>query len=237
KEIQTISKLSHPNILPLTGYLVVDGFPAIVTPWVKRGSLFNKIQAGTLDTSDDFILRMARSIIDGLEYLHSENIVHGDLKSSNIMLSSTDKPLLADFGLPHIINEEMTITFTTITGSCSHIRWTAPEIFDGESNSNASDVWAFGMYCKEILSHKVPYYEASFDSMVVKKIIGGKHPSWPDVAEGPDATDSGFKRAARDVCEDCWCSRPDERPHIKRVGDRLIERVNIESDTFNRKCF
>ncbi|KAJ6592819.1 kinase-like domain-containing protein, partial [Mycena capillaripes] len=81
----------------------------------------------------------------GLEYLHDQNVVHGDLKAINILVTQSRRACIADFGLSSIANT-MTLRFTHST---AHVRggtarYQAPEIIQGGSlNHFGSDVYAF----------------------------------------------------------------------------------------------
>ncbi|KLO05813.1 hypothetical protein SCHPADRAFT_1002689 [Schizopora paradoxa] len=72
RDLYALSKLSHPNLLPFVGYLLVDGFPALVTPWVNGGNLRDRIKNGALSRSEEMTVSIARGIADGLNYLHSK---------------------------------------------------------------------------------------------------------------------------------------------------------------------
>ncbi|KLO06374.1 kinase-like protein, partial [Schizopora paradoxa] len=145
RELYILSKVSHPNILPFTGYLMQNGCPSIVSPWVEKGDLRGQIERGQLNRSDKSLVTMAFGIAQGLEYLHLNDIVHCDLKSPNILISSTDAPILADFGLSRFVTNNASVYFSSTCGSPASMRWSAPELFDGAPFSNATDMWAFGM--------------------------------------------------------------------------------------------
>ncbi|KAG9119100.1 hypothetical protein FRC07_006058, partial [Ceratobasidium sp. 392] len=89
--------------------------------------------------------RLSTEIADGLSYLHQLNIVHGDLKGANILISERGVPLLSDFGNSTI--ERHTLTFTdTPTKKAMSLRWAAPEVMDGGTISSIpADVYALGM--------------------------------------------------------------------------------------------
>ncbi|KLO16195.1 kinase-like protein [Schizopora paradoxa] len=146
RELYVFSKLSHPNVLPFTGFIVLDCFPAIVTPWVEKGSLYDQIRDDTLDCSEGNIFKIANGIACGLAYLHRNDFLHCDLKSPNILLSPDNDPLLADFGLSRTIGEDVSVVISNSDASPATYRWSAPELFENNSlYSRATDVWAFGM--------------------------------------------------------------------------------------------
>jgi serine/threonine protein kinase len=127
--------------------------------------------------------RLAIDVVEGLVYLHSLNppLVHGDLKSANILLRSNLRAKLTDFGLSHYLpsaegEEEATTRAldaetgesANATGSSSRYgsrargtgRWMAPELLtSGAQASMASDVYAFGVVLSELDTCELPFYE------------------------------------------------------------------------------
>ena len=81
-----------------------------------------------------------------LYYLHSNSIVHGDIKGSNVLASPNGDALLCDFGLAKLVGSQ---TSGSRKGSGT-LRWESPELLHGQTKSAASDVWAFGMTIYEV---------------------------------------------------------------------------------------
>ena len=87
----------------------------------------------------------------GLEYLHSQTppIIHGDIKSDNILIDNEGHPRIGDFGLANML-EDGTTGLTTTTGFQASWRWVSPELADETKRTKASDVWAFGCTLIEV---------------------------------------------------------------------------------------
>lgn len=140
RELRIWSSLKHPNILPLLGFVMHGNYPAFVSLWMVNGSLRTYMQ-----NKPKFSLSyMAREIARGLHYLHDHGIVHSDLKGDNILISILGKPLLADFGISHIITTSAASTTTGVGGS---VRRMAVELLAMEAGKHTkqTDVWAYGM--------------------------------------------------------------------------------------------
>jgi len=143
REIRIWNRIDHPNILPMMGYIIEskDGaFPALVTPWMKDGTLREYLAANP----EAQVIDLTDGVANGMEYLHSKEIVHADLKADNVLVSPTGKALVADFGISVLLSASQTLS-TTTGGVKGSIRWMAKELFDGSNSSKESDVWAFGM--------------------------------------------------------------------------------------------
>jgi serine/threonine protein kinase len=104
--------------------------------------------------------RQLHEIAQGLDYLHAMNIVHGDLRGTNILISDDGNACLADFGLTTTIFEADS-TVGGLTSSSNHggsVRWFAPELIQPKSfgcerfsRTTASDVYAYACVCLEVL--------------------------------------------------------------------------------------
>ncbi|KAJ7577104.1 kinase-like domain-containing protein [Mycena floridula] len=143
-------RLQHPYVLPFSG-IDSETFPSflcMVSPWMKNGTILNYLSANGHANIERRILEIAQ----GLQYLHSQGIVHGDLRGSNILVNEEWHSCIADFGLA--VFAEATFATTHQAGS---IRWMAPELHDPHSfglktwqRSLSSDVFSFACVCIEV---------------------------------------------------------------------------------------
>ncbi|KAJ7279128.1 kinase-like domain-containing protein [Mycena rebaudengoi] len=144
--------LRHPHILPLIG-IDRDSFPpslCMVSPWMEHGTVLKYLN----DHGRANVDRLLSEIAQGLEYLHSRKIVHGDLRGANILINDEWSACLADFGLTSLSD---TTTATHTSNRAGSIRWMAPELIDPDrfghrqfTRTPASDVYAFGCVCLEV---------------------------------------------------------------------------------------
>ncbi|CAE6480943.1 unnamed protein product [Rhizoctonia solani] len=93
-------------------------------------------------------VKQVNQVVDAVAYLHEQNIVHGDIRASNILVSKDDTAMLT--GFETVALEEQSLAFTTTTtsstGVWAPVRWAAPEVLDGLiSRSTESDIYSLGM--------------------------------------------------------------------------------------------
>ncbi|KAG9089081.1 hypothetical protein FRC06_001722, partial [Ceratobasidium sp. 370] len=180
RELRTWSKCNHPNVARLMGLAEFNDQIAMVSPWMENGHLRNYVNKNpTVDR-----LELCTQIANGLAYLHSIGIVHGDLNGPNVLLSRTGDPILIDFG--NSTQSEFTLQFTkTVTKVNMTMRWTAPEIFHGDKLSPEADVYALGMTILEAFTGKVPYLGKS-DPAVMKAVVNDRQlpDRPPEIPEG-----------------------------------------------------
>lgn len=227
RELIIWQKLIHDNILPLYGVALGFGpFTAMVSPWAKNGSMTAYLESHRdLMIPDRF--KLLSDIASGLHYLHSNQVVHGDLSGSNVLVMENGTACLSDFGLSGVISEFFgSSTFSsTISGN---IRWGAPELFavpetqdDAPTNrpSKEADIYSFGSIMLQVLSGKVPYYYIKQQMQIIVMVVNGKRPRRP---EEPKIADEHWS-----MIECCWSPsnvRPSSDDVLKFV---LAQRMGL----------
>ena len=150
KEAILLSECDHPNVVKI--YDFIENPVTIVMEYCAKGSL-RSILDKKIYLPNIYKIFLIYSICDGLGYIHTKGIVHGDLKCDNILLSDELKyyignkfypiPKLADFGLSQISPNKVA------GGTPGYI---APEIYEGSGLNFKTDIFALGMVMFEILS-------------------------------------------------------------------------------------
>ncbi|KAJ7113402.1 kinase-like domain-containing protein, partial [Mycena epipterygia] len=198
-------QLSHPNLLPFFGVYYLDKRLCLVSPWMENGNIlkFLSKESHKIDR-----LSLILDVALGLEYLHENHVVHGDLKALNILVTPSHRACIADFGLSSI-TDAMTVRFThsTVSVRGGTARYQAPELFRGEKTHLGSDVYAFACVSYEILTGKVPFHEFPNDMAVMFHVLGGKRPLQPRPCSGTTARESLWE-----LLQECWQEKPDTRP-------------------------
>ncbi|XWS62345.1 hypothetical protein CRYUN_Cryun06bG0003100 [Craigia yunnanensis] len=214
READILSKLHHPNVVAFYG-VVQDGpggTLATVTEYMVNGSLRHVLlsRGRQLDRRKRLIIAMDAAF--GMEYLHSKNIVHFDLKCDNLLVNLKDpvRPIckVGDFGLSKIKRN------TLVTGGVrGTLPWMAPELLNGSSSkvSEKVDVFSFGIVLWEILTGEEPYANMHYGA-----IIGGivSNTLRPPV---PSFCDPEWKL----LMEQCWAPDPVVRPSFTEIARRL----------------
>ncbi|KAI5121112.1 hypothetical protein M0805_002785 [Coniferiporia weirii] len=223
KELYIWTKLDHPYILPLHGFLFEDdNYPSLVSAWMENGTVLTY-----LGSHPDCDLRqLVRRIAKGIGYLHNNGIVHSDIKpiSENILISSSGEPRICDFGISRVLAASKTFSFGSTTGGIGGtIRYTSIELLypmDQQSDiySKASDVWAFGMTVLVLLTKKPPYFHIKNDVGIVSAIMFGELPTIPEEYSN---TWSDLYRYLWKLCNLCWARSPSARPSMSTIALKL----------------
>jgi len=151
------------------------------------------------------------------------DIVHGDLKADNVLLSPTGSVVVADFGFSRLMDASM--IFAPSSGSLKGTtRWMAFEFFKldypQEKSTKESDIWALGMTIYELLTRKLPYHEFHRDAQVINAISKEKLPSAPPGISDRPALDLGLW----EIChKQCWSFEPASRPTMEELYTTILE--------------
>ncbi|KAG2153880.1 kinase-like domain-containing protein [Suillus clintonianus] len=160
RELKVWLRLEHRTIVPLLGIAHVESpLPALVSQWMSSGTLCVYLEKATLTVSAKGGL--VKGVADGLDYLHSMNVIHGDLHPGNVLIDDSGNPCLTDFGLAAIEGEgELQLSSTTAAHSLNP-RWRAPEVIgvenDPENPTFMSDIYSFGGVMLFIVSGDFPW--------------------------------------------------------------------------------
>ncbi|KAF8552207.1 kinase-like protein, partial [Imleria badia] len=176
--------LNHPNVLPLYGITLGFGpFPAFICPWAHHGTLSEYLEKFKAQLDLKKRLTLLGDIAAGLEYLHSRNIVHGDLSSLNVLITKRERACLSDFGLSTLIKQVSDTTSSNLSFP-GNICWAAPELLDGckegtpasQLPSPQADIYSFGSTMLQILSSKPPFHEIQRVAQIMIMISHGNQP-------------------------------------------------------------
>ncbi|KAF7983089.1 hypothetical protein HWV62_24015 [Athelia sp. TMB] len=249
-------QLSHPNVLPFFGVFRLGAMHdrlCLVCPWMKNGNLANYLSSIAPETN---CVQMMLDIAQGLAYLHSQGVVHADVKCANILVSDARRACLADFGLS-IAKDTLSANLTRSSGAtCGTLNWMAPELLpdmhetessesDTKRPDEACDVHSFGMVCYEaslsrdvfphiidrlsfsqMFSGRIPFHNKR-DFQVMYAISAGKRPERPF---SQLAQTRGLSDHVWDIVVACWRPQPAERLTAEQIIQRLRNLPELPTD-------
>ncbi|KAF7373433.1 Kinase-like protein [Mycena sanguinolenta] len=201
--------LRHPHILSFLG-IDRDSFPStlcMVSPWMEHGTVLSYLQKQGHASVDKLLYEIAQ----GLQYLHSCNIVHGDLRGANILINENWSACLTDFGLSNF--SDATSSMTTNRGGSLY--WMAPELIDPDrfglqfARTPATDVYAFGCVCLELYTGRPPFADLR-EPAALLKITNNERPQRP--VGPPVVSDKLWNHVSA-----CWADDPQARPGTQLV--------------------
>lgn len=152
-EAVTIAKLRHPNILQVFDHGDENGVRYIVSEFVDGGTLADQIGA---PLPVDYVVQMLRPVASALDYAHARDVVHRDVKPSNVLLARDGTAVLSDFGLAKMMTGAAPRLTRTgaVVGTPEYM---SPEQAMGEDAGAASDRYALAVIAYEMLTGSVPF--------------------------------------------------------------------------------
>ncbi|HPS41276.1 MAG TPA: serine/threonine-protein kinase [Anaerolineaceae bacterium] len=153
REFRLMTNLSHPNINRLFDTFEEDGRYYIVMDYMPNGSLADKLKDGK-PLSLAQTVEILKPIAKALDYAHSKNLIHRDVKPSNILFTESGEPMLSDFGLVKNVGSGISSTTTLALGTPDYM---APEQILARELTSAVDVYALGVVAFQMLTGQVPF--------------------------------------------------------------------------------
>lgn len=213
KEVQIMAQLKHAHIIHFYGYTVEPY--TIVMEYMPKGSLYSLLQSSN-NLGWDIRYKMAVDVSCGMAYLHKQGIIHGDLKSMNVLLDNHYNAKITDFGLAKVKLESSQSTLLGGANVGGSLRWMAPELLleEGAKSTKASDVYSFGMVLLEISSRQIPFAKkAPRNEQILALHFKG-------VADDiPTSTPPGMAK----LIGRCWDKRTEQRPAMDEAVKVLRE--------------
>ncbi|KAF2560719.1 hypothetical protein F2Q70_00018956 [Brassica cretica] len=160
QEIEVITSVNHKNIVSLFGFCFENNNLMLVYDYLPRGSLEENLHGNRKDAASFGWLeryRVAVGVAEALDYLHNTHdpeVIHRDVKSSNVLLADDFEPQLSDFGFASLASSaSQHVSCGDIAGTFGYL---APEYFMHGKVTDKIDVYAFGVVLLELLSGRKP---------------------------------------------------------------------------------
>ncbi|XVF74922.1 hypothetical protein PTKIN_Ptkin13bG0149000 [Pterospermum kingtungense] len=238
EHMRRLGRLNHPNLLPLVAYYYRKEEKLLVSTFIEEGNLASHLHANHTPDKPGLDwrtrLKIIKGVARGLTYLYNElptlAVPHGHLKSSNVLLDDNFEPLLCDYALRPVINQEQAHMFMTA--------YKSPECAMNGRISRKTDVWCLGILILEVLTGKFPenYLTQSYDSNTnlaswVNEMVKEKKTS-----EVFDTEMTGTKNSKGTMINllkiglSCCEEDAETRPELKEVVEKIEELKEGDED-------
>ena len=231
REVSFLTKLDHPNIVRLIGYDETEEYCYLVMPYYPNQSMlqtppqFTPSRGGVVNNTAPIIqgaapsiqdagsikeaLRFVLRLLDGLLYLAQNNIVHSDLKPSNILLADGNIPIITDFGNGKQLSPGNN-KLTQQGFGVGTLLYMAPEQARGDwTITSKADVYSTGVILYELLTRTKPYRADS-----IEMLIDRQSKSKP---VQPNTLNTGLDRYVNFLVLKMLETDPDERPDVEET--------------------
>ncbi|KAM1171911.1 hypothetical protein ACFX2I_022070 [Malus domestica] len=232
KEVAVWHKLDHPNVTKFIGASMgtsdlkiptkgsssdgVISHPAraccVIVEYVAGGTLKQYlIRNRHKKLAFKVVVQLALDLSRGLSYLHSQKIVHRDVKTENMLLDTRINLKIADFGVARVEAQNP----RDMTGETGTLGYMAPEVLDGKPYNRRCDVYSFGICLWEIYCCDMPYPDLSFADVSSAVVRQNLRPEIPKCCPSSLAN----------IMRMCWDGNADKRPEMGDVV-KLLEAID-----------
>lgn len=171
REIEIMQGLKHPNIITLLDSFDTDNEVCVVTDFAD-GELFHILEDDQ-KLPEKIVHHIAHQLVSALWYLHSNRILHRDMKPQNILLSNGGFVKLCDFGFARSMSVD-TFMVTSIKGTPLYM---SPELVQEQPYDHNADLWALGCILFELFAGEPPFYTTNLFQLV--NLITKNPVKWP----------------------------------------------------------
>ncbi|XP_023375155.1 mitogen-activated protein kinase kinase kinase 2 [Otolemur garnettii] len=178
-EIQLLKNLLHERIVQYYGCLrdPQEKTLSIFMEYMPGGSIKDQLKAyGAL--TENVTRKYTRQILEGVHYLHSNMIVHRDIKGANILRDSTGNVKLGDFGASKRL-QTICLSGTGMKSVTGTPYWMSPEVISGEGYGRKADIWSVACTVVEMLTEKPPWAEFEAMAAIFKIATQPTNPKLP----------------------------------------------------------
>ncbi|CAL4905078.1 unnamed protein product [Urochloa decumbens] len=234
-EIIILSQINHRNIVRLLGCCLEVDVPMLVYEFISNGTLFEFLHGNDRRSPIplDLRLKIATQSAEALAYIHSSTsrtILHGDVKSLNILLDNQYNAKVSDFGASTLKSMDKNDFIMFIQGTLGYLD---PETFVSHQLTEKSDVYSFGVVLLELFTRKKAIY---IDNLNEKKSLSHTFTSIFQQNKLKDMLDCEIiddeimvvLEKLAELVMHCLSPRGDERPTMKEVAERLQILIRLQ---------
>lgn len=229
QEIIILSQINHKNVVRLIGCCLEVEVPILVYEFIPNGTLFHLIHGRIKKErpiSMEVRLRIAQESAEALAYMHlsmNRPIVHGDVKSLNILLDENYMAKVTDFGASRLLPKDEAQLMTMVQGTLGYLD---PEYLQERILTEKSDVYSFGVVLVELITRKTAIYSESPSERksLASSFLQARRENRLGGFLDAGIMDIGMEELFQEVAElanMCLSFEGEKRPSMTQVADKL----------------
>ena len=212
-EAQAAAALSHPNICTVHEIDEYEGTSFIAMEYIEGQSLKEKVESGPLKVEQ--AVDIAIEVAEGLQEAHGKGIVHRDIKSANIMVTTKGQAKITDFGLAKLAGRTHLTQSGTTIGTPAYM---SPEQTRGEVVDQRTDIWSLGVVMYEMVTGQLPF-KGDYEQAVIYSILN-------EEPQPPTALRSDLPEELEHIIVKALAKDPDKR--YRKVEELLQTLRNLK---------
>ncbi|TPX32874.1 hypothetical protein SmJEL517_g04077 [Synchytrium microbalum] len=221
-EISAIRKLQHPNIAAIRAACATPPYVTTLIEWADKGTLKEFLHNPNQEMDQDFAMKIAKSVANGMAYLHSQtpSVHHLNLKSSNVLVMSDYTVKVSEYGY----NDSPLLSRNKNQQQLFHPESIAPELLRNITDPNidyaAADVYSYGILLFEIVTRTPPYEGMNPMHIGIKVLLEGARPALPEYVP----------TELSELIQQCWTDLPADRPSFSEIV-QILSQFNTSEDS------
>ncbi|HVV76995.1 MAG TPA: serine/threonine-protein kinase [Mycobacteriales bacterium] len=214
-EMRTLARLDHPSLVTVLDAGEDDAThrPYLVMSLVEGPTLAEELRYGALPS--DRVAEIGIALAEGLAYVHSQGLIHRDVKPGNVLISADGRVHLADFGIARLVDSSHITNAGEVVGTPAYF---APEQVAGEPVGPPADVYALGLVLLECLNGRREYEGPAMEVAMAR-------------LSRPPAVPPSLPVAWRDLLGGMTARLPNARLSAAHVADRLHRMSGLATDS------
>lgn len=225
-EIELMSKLRNEHIVKYIDSKPTEDFLYIVMEYAEGGSL-QHLQKKYSNFNEQLASQYIHQVLLGLQYLHSQSIIHRDIKAANILLNN-NVAKLSDFGISVDLSKG---TKDDADFQCSPY-WAAPEVINMESITEKADIWSLGITAIEMCTGQPPYYDLAPIPAMFKIVQNQETPlpenishEFKDFLLGCLNRNVTFRKSTSELLNHNWITRKNLKQNNQNVQHEVKDKA------------
>ncbi|CAG9310858.1 unnamed protein product [Blepharisma stoltei] len=217
-EAQTLKKLDHPNIIKYYGSFKEGDWFYIIMEYAEGGDLhklFKHHQTLKVNFDEKEIWKIIIGLVKGISYLHSQHIIHRDIKCLNILLTKDRKPKLGDLGSSKLVSS--TMNYNRV-GTPHYL---SPEMVRCLPYDYKTDIWALGCVVYTLACLEIPFKGESLLSLGLS-IVNSEPKRLPGM----------YSQDLTNLCMKLLMKQPVDRPTAEEIMELIPSQYKNEHETF-----
>ena len=167
REVETLSRIRHPNVAPIVDHDVTGDLPYVVTKYIAGPGLDEVVDSdGPL--RGEALVRVGKGLAAALHAIHEAGVIHRDVKPGNILLLDGE-PILIDFGIAHVADDVRLTRTGLVMGTPGYL---SPEIVEGAEVTESTDWWGWAATLGFAAQGRPPFGRGTMESILSRVVRG-----------------------------------------------------------------
>lgn len=220
REARSVARLDHPHIVSVYDGGEIDSIYYIAMKLIEGGTL-QAMLAKNGPLPPNRVIRLGSQLASALDYAHTRDVIHLDVKPANVMVASKDFATLTDFSIAQALNPGATRS-ATITGTPLYM---SPEQIQGKDIDSRSDIYSLGLLLYEMLVGCPP-----FQGPFVTVMYAHLHTPVPDIREQAPATPEALAAVVDRALKKDRMQRYQTAGEMLRALERCVDKSTVSVD-------